>query len=110
MLLWRIALAIPLKTDSITFKNWAPDGNGMRSTFRRDGADLHCQVPISRSTAELGGQVEIHAINGGEIKLSVPKGTQTGQRYRLVGKGMPVLRSKKVGDMYVQVAVQMPTK
>jgi curved DNA-binding protein CbpA len=78
--------------------------------FRRDGADLHCQVPISTSTASLGGQVEIHAINSGQIHLKIPKGTQVGQRLRLRGKGMPVLRSKKMGDMYVQVVVEMPTK
>ena len=73
--------------------------------FRRDGADLHCEVPISTSTAALGGQLEIPAIDSGEIHLKIPKGTQVGQRFRLPGKGMPVLRSKKMGDMYVHVVV-----
>jgi molecular chaperone DnaJ len=76
--------------------------------FQRDGADLHCRVPISMVSAALGGDFEVPAIDGSKVRVKVPAGTQTGRRFRLAGKGMPVLRSKQVGDMYVQVVVETP--
>ena len=76
--------------------------------FQRDGADLHCRVPISMATAALGGEFEVPAIDGSKARVKVPGGTQTGRRFRLTAKGMPVLRSKQTGDMYVQVAVETP--
>ena len=76
--------------------------------FQRDGADLHCRVPISMVTAALGGDCEVPSIDGSKAKVKVPAGTQTGRRFRLTGKGMPVLRSKQTGDMYVQVVVETP--
>ena len=76
--------------------------------FQRDGADLHCRVPISMTSAALGGDFEVPAIDGSKVRVKVPAGTQTGRRFRLAGKGMPVLRSKQTGDMYVQVAVETP--
>jgi molecular chaperone DnaJ len=76
--------------------------------FQRDGADLHCRVPISMVTAALGGDFEVPTIDRGKSKVKVPSGTQTGRRFRITGKGMPVLRSRQVGDMYVQVAVETP--
>ena len=78
--------------------------------FQRDGADLHCRVPISMTTAALGGEFEVPAIDGSKVRVKVPAGTQTGRRFRLSAKGMPVLRSKQTGDMYVQVAVETPQK
>ena len=76
--------------------------------FQRDGADLHCRVPISMASAALGGEFEVPAIDGSKARVKVPAGTQTGRRFRLAGKGMPVLRAKQIGDMYVQVAVETP--
>jgi molecular chaperone DnaJ len=76
--------------------------------FQRDGADLHCRVPISMVSAALGGEFEVPAIDGSKVRVKVPGGTQTGRRFRLAGKGMPVLRSKQFGDMYVQVMVETP--
>jgi molecular chaperone DnaJ len=76
--------------------------------FQRDGADLHCRVPISMATAALGGEFEVPAIDGSKARVKVPGGTQTGQRFRLSGKGMPVLRATQTGDLYVQVAVETP--
>jgi molecular chaperone DnaJ len=76
--------------------------------FQRDGADLHCRVPISMITAALGGEFEVPAIDGSKARVKVPGGTQTGRRFRLTSKGMPVLRSKQTGDMYVQVSVETP--
>src|ERR1700712_145670 len=76
--------------------------------FQRDGADLHCRVPVSMVTAALGGEFEVPAIDATKGKVKVPGGTQSGRRFRLTGKGMPVLRSKQTGDMYVQVVVETP--
>jgi molecular chaperone DnaJ len=76
--------------------------------FQRDGADLHCRVPISMVAAALGGEFEVPSIDGGKSRVKVPHGTQSGRRFRLPGKGMPVLRSKQAGDMYVQVVVETP--
>jgi molecular chaperone DnaJ len=76
--------------------------------FQRDGADLHCRVPVSMSIAALGGEFDVPAIDGSKVRVKVPAGTQTGRRFRLAGKGMPVLRAKQTGDMYVQVAVETP--
>ena len=76
--------------------------------FQRDGADLHCRVPISMVTAALGGEFEVPTIDSGKTKVKVPSGTQSGRRFRIASKGMPVLRSRQMGDMYVQVAVETP--
>jgi molecular chaperone DnaJ len=76
--------------------------------FQRDGADLYCRVPISMVVAALGGEFEVPTVEGGTSKVKVPEGTQSGRRFRLNGKGMPVLRSKQRGDMYVQVSVETP--
>ena len=76
--------------------------------FQRDGADLHCRVPVSLVTATLGGTFEVPTIDGGKTKVKVPEGTQSGRRFRLSNKGMSVLRSKQIGDMYVQVFAETP--
>jgi molecular chaperone DnaJ len=59
-------------------------------------------------TAALGGEFEVPTIDGGKTRVKVPEGTQSGRRFRLQDKGMPVLRSKQTGDMYVQVVVETP--
>src|SRR5216683_1983616 len=76
--------------------------------FQRDGADLHCRVPISMVTTSLGGEFEVPTIDKGKTKVKVPSGTQSGRRFRIASKGMPVLRSRQTGDMYVQVVVETP--
>src|SRR5207344_2995836 len=76
--------------------------------FQRDGADLHCQVPISMVTAALCFLNEAATTEKGKTKVKVPEGTQSGRRFRLQAKGMPVLRTKQTGDMYVQVMVETP--
>src|SRR3982075_1764350 len=76
--------------------------------FQRDGADLHCRVPISMVTAALGGEFEVPTIDKGKTKVKIPAGAQSGRRFRIASKGMPVLRSRQTGDMYVQVVVETP--
>jgi len=76
--------------------------------FQREGADLYCTVPISMTTAALGGEFEVPTIEGGKTKVRVPEGTQTGKQFQLRHKGMPVLRSRNVGDLYIKVTVETP--
>jgi molecular chaperone DnaJ len=83
---------------------------GTHAFFQREGADLHCRVPVSLVTAALGGEFEVPTIDGGKTRVKVPEGMQTGRRFRLQGKGMPVLRARQSGDMYVQVIVETPQK
>src|SRR6202140_3823735 len=81
---------------------------GSHPFFQREGADLHCRVPVSMVTAAMGGEFEVPTIDGGKTRVKVPGGTQSGQRFRLSGKGMPVLRARQSGDMYVQILVETP--
>jgi molecular chaperone DnaJ len=78
--------------------------------FQREGADLHCRVPVSMVMAAMGGEIEVPTIDGGKTRVRVPEGTHSGQRFRLQTKGMPVLRTRQNGDMYVQVMVETPQK
>ncbi|MFZ3034446.1 MAG: molecular chaperone DnaJ [Parvibaculum sp.] len=78
--------------------------------FQRDGADLFCRVPISMTTAALGGEIEVPTLNGKRVKLKIPEGTQTGRQFRLKDKGMPVLNSREMGDLYIQTTVETPIK
>src|SRR6202451_1884302 len=75
---------------------------GTHPFFQREGADLHCRVPISMVAAAMGGEFEVPTIDGSKTRVKVPEGTQSGRRFRLSGKGMPVLRARQSGDMYVQ--------
>ncbi|MBA5776065.1 molecular chaperone DnaJ [Stappia sp. F7233] len=77
--------------------------------FQRDGADLFCRVPISMTTAALGGQFDVPTLEGAPTRVKVPEGSQTGKQFRLKGKGMPVLRTAQFGDLYIQVTVETPT-
>jgi molecular chaperone DnaJ len=76
--------------------------------FQRDGADLYCKVPISMTSAALGGAFEVATLDGTQSRVKVPEGTQNGRQFRLKGKGMPILRQPTVGDLYIQVAVETP--
>ena len=76
--------------------------------FQRDGADIFCRVPISMTTAALGGNVDVPTVEGNRVRMPVPSGTENGKQFRLKSKGMPVLRSKVQGDMYIQVEVETP--
>lgn len=76
--------------------------------FQRDGANIYCKVPIAMSTAALGGSIEVPVIDGSRAKVNFPSGTQTGNQFRLRGKGMSILRSQARGDMIVQAVVETP--
>jgi molecular chaperone DnaJ len=76
--------------------------------FHRDGADLYARIPIAMTTAALGGEFDVPTLEGARARVKVPAGTQAGQRVRLKGKGMPVLRQRDFGDLYVQLDVETP--
>lgn len=78
--------------------------------FQREGADIFCRVPVSMTTAALGGTFEVPTVDGGRTRVKVPEGTQSGKQFRLRAKGMPVMRSSQKGDMYVQVDVETPQR
>jgi molecular chaperone DnaJ len=76
--------------------------------FQRDGADLYCKVPVSMTTAALGGQFEVATLDGTQTRVKVPEGTAYGKQFRLKGKGMPVLRQTAMGDLYIQIDIETP--
>ncbi len=76
--------------------------------FQRDGSDLFCRVPLGLTSAALGGDIEVPTLDGGKATVKIPEGTQNGKQFRLKGKGMPVLRARDVGDLYIQVQVETP--
>ena len=81
---------------------------GDHEIFDRDGTNLYCRVPVSITTAALGGDIEVPTIDGGRTRVKVPAGAQTGKRLRLRGKGMPALRGQAPGDMFIELAVETP--
>jgi len=76
--------------------------------FERDGPNLFCRVPVSMSTAALGGSIEVPTIDGGRGRVQIPAGSQSGRQMRLRGKGMPPLRGGGTGDMIIELAVETP--
>ncbi|PKO47701.1 MAG: molecular chaperone DnaJ [Betaproteobacteria bacterium HGW-Betaproteobacteria-22] len=77
--------------------------------FQRDGGNLHCEMPISFSTAALGGEIEVPTLDG-SAKMKIPAETQTGGVFRLRGKGIKPLRASEYGDLMVHVVVETPVK
>lgn len=76
--------------------------------YQRDGANLHCRVPIPMTMAALGGKVSVPTIDGQAAEVEVKAGTQSGHQIRVRGKGMSVLRSTSRGDLYVELTVETP--
>ncbi|HAL39471.1 MAG TPA: molecular chaperone DnaJ [Polaromonas sp.] len=77
--------------------------------FERDGDDLHCAVPISFTTAALGGEIEVPTL-AGKAAIDIPEGTQAGKQFRLRGKGIKGVRSSYPGDLYCHITVETPVK
>jgi molecular chaperone DnaJ len=75
--------------------------------FTRDHDDLHCEMPISFTTAALGGEIEIPTLDG-TARIRVPSETQTGKVFRLRGKGIKGVRSQAPGDLFCHVVVETP--
>lgn len=75
--------------------------------FERDGPNLHCEIPVSFTTATLGGEVEVPTLEG-RLKLKIPAGTQSGKQFRMRGKGVSSIHARGKGDLICQVAVETP--
>ncbi|GAB2901335.1 MULTISPECIES: molecular chaperone DnaJ [Microvirgula] len=79
------------------------------AVFQRDGTDLHCEMPISFTSAALGGEIEIPTLDGA-AKIRIPPETQSGQVFRLRGKGIKALRGSQHGDLMCHVLIETPVK
>jgi len=78
------------------------------SIFKRSEENLFFEFPISLADAALGATVEVPTIDGGKAKVKIPTGTQNGKQFRLRGKGMPMMRNKNYGDLYIQAITEVP--
>ena len=78
------------------------------SIFKRSDENLFFEFPISLADAALGATVEVPTIDGGKAKVKIPAGTQNGRQFRLREKGMPMIRSKNYGDLYIQAVTEVP--
>ena len=82
---------------------------GSHNIFKRSDENLFFEFPISLTDATLGTTVEVPTIDGGKAKVKIPSGTQHGKQFRLRGKGMPIIRSKDFGDLYIRITTEVPT-
>ena len=80
------------------------------SIFQRDADTLYLKIPVPMVTAALGGSIEVPTLTGKLTKLKIDAGTQSNRKFRMRGKGMPVLRSSRIGDQIVEIHVETPTE
>ena len=76
--------------------------------FKRSEENLFFEFPISIADAALGTTVEVPTIDGGKAKVKIPAGTQNGKQFRLKEKGMPMMRNKNYGDLYIRAITEVP--
>ena len=76
--------------------------------FKRSDENLFFEFPISLADSALGTTIEVPTIDGGKAKVKIPAGTQNGKQFRLKGKGMPIIRNKVYGDLYIQAITEIP--
>lgn len=107
---------IRLSNEGEAGENSAPPGDlyvdihlREHSIFTRDGNNLHCDIPISYTTAALGGEMEIPTLDS-RVKLKIPAETQTSKIFRLHGKGIKSVRSTGKGDLFCRAVVETPVK
>jgi molecular chaperone DnaJ len=78
------------------------------SIFEREGTNLFCKIPVSMTSAAIGGDIEVPSIDGGRSRVKIPAGSQTGRQMRLRSKGMPAIRGGALGDMFIELQVETP--
>ena len=78
------------------------------SIFKRSEENLFFEFPISLADAALGATVEVLTIDGRKAKVKIPAGTQNGKQFRLKEKGMPMMRNRNYGDLYIQAMTEVP--
>ena len=79
------------------------------SIFKREGADLYCEIPLGFTDAALGGEIEVPTLDG-KVKLRIPAETQTGKLFRMRGKGVKPVRGGMTGDLLCRVTLETPVK
>jgi len=79
------------------------------SIFEREGADLHCEMPITFPQATLGAEVDAPTLDG-KVKIRIPAGTASGRVFRLRGHGVKDVRARQKGDLFVRVQIAVPKK
>jgi molecular chaperone DnaJ len=77
--------------------------------FERDGANLIAEASISFPMAALGGEIDVASLDG-TVRLKIPSGTQPGVHFRIAERGLPQLKSRSRGDLFVKVQVNVPKK
>ena len=77
------------------------------SLFKRDGFDVHCEIPVTYAEAVLGAEITVPTIDG-DVKYNISEGTQTGTVFRLKGKGIQKLQRSDRGNQYVKINVEVP--
>ena len=77
--------------------------------FQREGDDLYCDVPIPFSVATLGGEIDVPTLEGG-AHLKVPAGTQSGQMFKMRGKGITNVNGRGRGDLFARLIVEVPSR
>lgn len=80
------------------------------AVFERDGTTLLTRVPITFTTAALGGEIELPGIDGERHTVPIPAGIQSGKQLRRRGAGMPVLQGRGRGDLVMEITVETPSK
>ena len=78
--------------------------------FERVGRDLIMRMDVPFTTLALGGEIEVQTIDDKTLSVKVPSGTQVGERLRVRGHGMPTGRASSFGDLYIEIAIRIPTK
>jgi len=76
--------------------------------FKRSEENLFFEFPVSLADAALGTTIEVPTIDGGKAKVRIPAGTQNGKQFRLRDKGMPIMRNKDYGDLYIRTITEVP--
>ena len=107
---------IPIRGQGEPGTNGGPNGDlyivlsvQPHKMFKRSGSDLYLEIPISFDQAALGAEITVPTLEG-KVSYKVPAGTQPGTTFRLKGKGVKHLRSDRMGDLYVKVNLEVPTK
>ena len=78
--------------------------------FRAEGYDLHMNQDLKLSEAVLGTQISVSTLDGKKLSLKIPPGTRPGTKMRMPGQGLPHMKSKKMGDLYVKIQVRLPSR
>lgn len=76
--------------------------------FERESTNLFCHIPVSMTSAAMGGDIEVPNIDGGRSRVKIPTGSQSGRQMRLRAKGMPAIRGGALGDMFIELQVETP--